>query len=258
MDMSRPTTKPIVLCISGHDPGGGAGIQADIEAVAAQGCHAAALITCLTVQDSNKVTELHPIQPQILLAQAELIIRDYPIAAIKVGLVDNQETAECIRQIREQLPDTPMVLDTILTSGSGQTMGAAEYLQPLLPLSTIVTPNRCEARELSGETSPGACAKKLLRLGCKSVLITGADESTQEQVTNTLYDDAHTRHWQWPKLPGSYHGSGCTLAASVAAHLAKKQTLADAVSFAQEYTWKALQHGFHPGSGQFLPGRFFS
>ncbi|WP_456378080.1 bifunctional hydroxymethylpyrimidine kinase/phosphomethylpyrimidine kinase [Thiolapillus sp.] len=255
--MFCPTSKPVVLCISGHDPGGGAGIQADIEAVAAQGCHAATLITCLTVQDSNKVVELHPVQPLILLAQAQLIIQDYPIAAIKVGLIDNQETAACIRQIREQLPDTPMVLDTVLASGGGQAMGTADYLQPLLPLSTIITPNRREARKLSGETGPDACAKKLLQLGCESVLITGADESTGKKVTNSLYHNGNSRHWQWPKLPGSYHGSGCTLAASIAACLAKNQPLADAVAFAQEYTWKSLQHGFRPGSGQLLPGRFF-
>ncbi|WP_456417653.1 bifunctional hydroxymethylpyrimidine kinase/phosphomethylpyrimidine kinase [Thiolapillus sp.] len=255
--MSRPTAKPVVLCISGHDPGGGAGVQADIEAVAARGCHAATLITCLTVQDSSKVTELHPVQPQILLAQARLLIQDYAIAAIKVGLLGSRETAECIRQIRQQLPHIPMVLDTVLASGGGQALGAVEFLKPLLPLSTIITPNRREARELSGETSPDACADKLLQLGCKAVLITGADESTGEQVTNTLYSNGHIRHWQWPKLPGSYHGSGCTLAASIAAHLAKGQSLADAVSLAQEYTWKALQHGYRPGSGQFLPERLF-
>ena len=256
--MSRPISKPVILCISGHDPGGGAGIQADIEAAAAQGGHAATLITCLTVQDSSKVVELHPVHPQILLTQAELVIQDYAVAAIKIGLLGSRETAECIRQIRKQLPRIPMVLDTVLASGGGQAMGAVETLKPLLSLGAIITPNHHEARELSGETSPDACADKLLQLGCKAVLITGADESTGEQVTNTLYSNGSTRHWQWPKLPGSYHGSGCTLATSIAVHLAKKQSLAGAVSLAQEYTWKALQQGFRPGSGQFLPGRFFS
>ena len=254
--MPHLPSKPVILCISGHDPGGGAGIQADVEAVAAQGCHAATLITCLTVQDSIKVAELHPVQPQILLAQAELIIQDYPIAAIKVGLVGSQETAECIQQIREQLPDVPMVLDTVLTSGGGQAISTVEYLKPLIPLSTIITPNRREAREISGKTNPDDCAEKLAQLGCQATLITGADESPRKQVTNSLYSNGNHLHWQWPKLPGSYHGSGCTLAASIAAYLAKEQPLADAVALAQEYTWKSLQHGFRPGSGQFLPGRF--
>lgn len=253
--MSRFTTKPVVLCISGHDPSGGAGIQADIESIAAQGCHGVSLITCLTVQDSNRVSEIHPVQPRILLAQAKMIIGDCQIDAIKIGLLGSGEIATAIQQICQMLPGVPVVLDTVLASGGGQAMSAVAYLKPLIPLSAIITPNRQEARKLSGESTPDACADTLLQLGCDAVLITGADESSHEQVTNTLYSDDHTRHWQWPKLPGSYHGSGCTLAASIAANLAKKAPLADAVGMAQEYTWDSLQRGFQPGAGQFIPGR---
>lgn len=253
--MSHPVSTPVVLCISGHDPSGGAGIQADIEAVAALGCHAATLITCLTVQDSARVVELYPVQTRMLSEQAQLIMQDYRIAVIKVGLLGSMETASSVLEIRQQLPHIPMVLDTVLSSGSGQSMSAVEFLEPLLPLSTLITPNRREARALSGESTPDTCAEKLLRTGCKAVLITGADESSHDQVTNTLYTANQTRHWQWPKLAGSYHGSGCTLAASVAANLAKGQALADAVGNAQEYTWNSLKHGFQPGSGQHIPRR---
>ncbi len=254
--MSHPVSTPVVLCISGHDPSGGAGIQADIETVAAQGCHAATLITCLTVQDSARVVEVYPIQTRIMLDQARLIMQDYPIAAIKVGLLGSKEAASSILTIRQQLPHIPMVLDTVLASGSGQNMSATEFLKPLLPLSTLITPNRREARALSGETAPDACAEKLLQLGCEAVLITGADESCHDQVTNTLYAATQTRHWQWPKLAGSYHGSGCTLAASIAANLARGQMLADAVGNAQEYTWNTLKRSFQPGSGQYIPRRY--
>ncbi len=251
-------TKPVVLCISGHDPSGGAGIQADIEAVAVQGCHAASLITCLTVQDSSGVSELHPVQPELVLNQANLLLQDYRIDAIKIGLLGSREMTDVLRQIRQRLPHIPMVLDTVLASGGGQRMGAAADLHPLIAMSTLITPNRREARELSGETTADACADTLLQHGCDAVLITGADESSHGQVANTLYGNGHTRHWQWPKLPGSYHGSGCTLAACIAANLAKNEPLADAVGQAQEYTWKALQNGFQPGAGQFIPGRFIS
>ena len=253
--MFHPVSTPVVLCISGHDPSGGAGIQADIEAVAALGCHAATLITCLTVQDTAQVVEVHPVRTRILLDQAQLIMHDYRIAAIKIGLLGSMEAANSILEIRRQLPHIPMVLDTVLASGGGQSMSAVEFLKPLLSLSTIITPNRREARALSGKSTPDACAKKLLQTGCKAVLITGADESSHDQVTNTLYTATQTRHWQWPKLAGSYHGSGCTLAASIAANLAKGQLLADAVGNAQEYTWNSLKRGFQPGSGQHIPRR---
>ena len=253
--MSLPNPKPVVLCISGHDPGGGAGIQADIEAVAAQGCHAASLITCLTVQDSSNVYEVLPVQPDILLKQAVKIIEDYPVAAIKIGLTGSRESAPVIRQIRQMLPGIPMVLDTVLASGGGRGISATDWLLPLIPLSTLITPNRREARELSGERTPDACAEKLLLQGCDAVLITGADESSHGQVTNTLYRNGETRHWQWPKLPHSYHGSGCTLAAGIAARLALGESLADATAKAQAYTWDSLQQGFRPGTGQHIPGR---
>ncbi|WP_293672698.1 bifunctional hydroxymethylpyrimidine kinase/phosphomethylpyrimidine kinase [Thiolapillus sp.] len=253
--MFHPNPKPVVLCISGHDPCGGAGIQADIEAVAAQGAHAATLITCLTVQDSSNVYEVLPVQPAILLRQATRIAKDYPVAAIKIGLIGSAETANALQQIRQLLPDIPLVLDTVLASGGGQGIGAAAYLEPLIPLSTLLTPNRREARELSGGNTPDACGAKLLQKGCGAVLITGADESSHGQVTNTLYRNGETRHWQWPKLPGDYHGSGCTLAAAIAAQLALGEPLTEAIARAQAYTWESLQQGFRPGSGQFIPDR---
>lgn len=253
--MFAPNPKPVVLCISGHDPGGGAGIQADIEAVAAQGCHAVTLITCLTVQDSSNVLEVLPVQPDILLRQAELLSQDFQIAALKIGLIGSRGITQTIRQIRKMLPDIPMVLDTVLASGGGQGVGAVDFLKPLIPLSTLITPNRHEARKLSGEETPDACAAKLLQMGCTAVLITGADEASHDQVTNTLFSNAETRHWQWPRLPHGYHGSGCTLAAGIAAQLAKGTPLFEAADIAQEYTWKALQQGFKPGTGQHFPDR---
>jgi hydroxymethylpyrimidine/phosphomethylpyrimidine kinase len=256
--MSHFSSKPVVLCISGHDPSGGAGIQADIEAISAQDCHVASLITCLTVQDSCRVLALHPIPPDILSAQAECLMKDYKISAIKVGLIGSREIADCIFSIRQSLPDIPMVLDTVLASGSGQSLVATELIKPLIPVSTLITPNRHEARALSGRDEIKACADRLLETGAKAVLITGADESSHGKVINSLHDSRGIQHWQWQKLPDSYHGSGCTLAASIAANLARGLTLNLSVALAQEYTWQSLLQGFKPGHGQYIPGRYHS
>ena len=101
------------------------------------------------------------------------------------------------------------------------------------------------------------CAKRILESGCEFVLITGTHENTGE-VVNTLYNsDGVVRSDSWPRLPGSYHGSGCTLASAIAATMANGLDIPEAVREAQEYTWQSLQAGFRPGMGQFIPDRFF-
>jgi hydroxymethylpyrimidine/phosphomethylpyrimidine kinase len=146
----------------------------------------------------------------------------------------------------------------------------------LLPQTTIITPNSQEARRLArlslaednGEDESDAegagddpdlpeCASRILRLGCEFVLITGTHENTP-QVINTLYNDAGVvRTDTWERLPGSYHGSGCTLASAIAATLANGLEVPEAVREAQEYTWQALSAAFRPGMGQYIPDRFF-
>ncbi len=253
--MTNQDKKTVVLCLSGHDPGGGAGIQADIETLAAMGCHAAPLVSCLTVQDSRQVYGVHPVPETLLRQQARRILEDYRISAIKVGLLGGSGAARVVRQLAETLPDVPLVLDPVLASGAGQAISPADILDPLLPLTSLITPNRREARELSGAVTPDDCARALGDRGCQAVLITGADESEHDKVTNSLYREKHVRHWQWSKLPGSYHGSGCTLASAVAAGLARGKDLEAAVDAAQHYTWNALLRAFQPGRGQMVPGR---
>ena len=122
-------------------------------------------------------------------------------------------------------------------------------LDALVPLTALLTPNKMEAERLGG-------AQRLLGLGARYVLVTGTHDDTVE-VINRLYDASGlVREDRWPRLPGSYHGSGCTLASAVAAALAKGRGMPDAVREAQEYTWQALAAGFRSGAGQLLPNRF--
>jgi hydroxymethylpyrimidine/phosphomethylpyrimidine kinase len=133
----------------------------------------------------------------------------------------------------------------------------------LLPQTTLLTPNAPEARRLAesdeddGEPSIEVCAQRLIEMGAQYVLITGTHENTP-QVINTLYGpEGVLRHDQWERLPGSYHGSGCTLASAIAGCIAGGASVEDAVRDAQDYTWQTLKNGFHAGMGQLIPDRFF-
>ena len=253
MDSSR--NPPIVLALSGHDPSGGAGIQADIEAIQAQGCHAATAITCLTVQDSAHVHALFPVSADLFTRQALCVLEDLRPRVIKIGLVCTTAIAEAIGELLAARPEVTVVLDPVLQSGTGRPMSTAEFLRPLLPFCTLITPNRQEARLLSGQETPEDCARSLLEQGAGAVLITGADEAESDQVLNTLYQAEQTRHWQWPRLSGSYHGSGCTLASSLAARLALGDDQVRACEEAQQYTFDSIRNASNPGQGQYLPRR---
>lgn len=259
--MTLSHNPPVVLCLSGHDPSGGAGIQADIEAVFANNAFAATVITCLTVQDSHKISALKSVDPDLLEQQAMMILKDYhgAIKAIKIGLLGSIDIARRVAKILTAYPQIPVVLDPVLAASGGgaeASQALSTFItQELLPLTTLITPNREEARMLSGQTSVADSAKALLATGCKAVLITGADEEKSKKVTNQLFFNDNQHSWQWAKLPGDFHGSGCTLAAAIAAHLAQGQSIVDAVENAQHYTWHSLCRAIKPGHGQAIPGR---
>ena len=131
-----------------------------------------------------------------------------------------------------------------------------------MPQATIITPNSVEARRLTQEDGEddldlAECARRLVAMGCEYVLITGTHENTA-MVINTLYGErGRVGAESWPRLPGSYHGSGCTLASAIAATIANGLSMEEAVKDAQEYTWQALKAGFRPGMGQYIPDRLF-
>ena len=254
---------PIVLAIGGHDPGGGAGIQADIESVAANGCHAATVVTCLTVQDSCNLSALQPVPAGSVTAQAEAVLTDSRVATIKIGLIGDAAIAAALVLLLKSHPEIPVVFDPVLAAGGGQDLTNRTLLEiigdQLLPLCSLITPNSPEARRLCGaDLSLEAAAQRLLSKGAKAVLITGTHEQTP-QVGNLLYDPTgllDISHWE--RLPGEYHGSGCTLAAAIAAGLARGLPLLEAVRKGQAYSWQSLQQGFHSGRCQTLPNRLFA
>jgi hydroxymethylpyrimidine/phosphomethylpyrimidine kinase len=253
---------PVVLAFAGHDPSGGAGLQADIEAVASQGCHAATVVTALTVQDTQDVAGYTPVESTLVIAQARAILEDMPVAVFKIGMLGSIENAEAVHTILMDYPEIPVVFDPVLASWYGTDLGGKDLIEVLqlllLPVTTILTPNGLEARALAPEADTlDACALALLDHGVDYVLVTGSHEHTPS-VINRLYSSQRLLEtFTWERLPHSYHGSGCTLAASIAGLLAQGLEPFTAIHEAQDYTWNTLRHGYRPGLGQHLPHRFF-
>jgi len=252
------TSPPVVLCISGHDPSGGAGIQADIEAIAAHHCHPVGVISCLTVQNTRGVHQVEPVATDLLTRQLDCLLEDLTPDAIKIGLLPNRETAHIIGQMIAPLA-LPVVLDPILRAGSDDPLceGAAkEYLLDLMArLNPMLTPNIPEATQLGASDNLEQCAQRLLQQGCRSVLISGTHSSSTSVIHRLFPSGQPTVSCTYPRLSGEYHGSGCTLAASLAACIARGDSLTECTEAALDYTWQTLQHAYQVGKGQFIPRR---
>jgi hydroxymethylpyrimidine/phosphomethylpyrimidine kinase len=257
---------PIVLTFAASDPSGGAGLQADLLTLASMGCHPLSVVTALTVQDTAGVEGILAIDSDWVADQARCLLEDMPVDAIKIGVMGSVENIAAIAEIVSDYPDVPLILDPVLASGRGDELASDEMTRAmrelLLPQTTILTPNSMEARRLADhdddeEPALHVCAERLVAAGCEYVLVTGTHEATP-QVVNTLYAKSGVvRADSWPRLPGSFHGSGCTLASAIAAMLANGLELPEAVREAQDYTWNALKKAYRPGMGQFLPDRLF-
>ena len=260
--MVAQQTIPVVMAISGSDPTGGAGIQADIETLASMGCHTAPVITAVTVQDTQDVKGYVSIDPSLLIQQSRAVLEDIPISVFKIGMLGSVEVVEALHTLLIDYPDIPVVLDPVLIAGGGAELADDEIQDAmatlLFPLTTILTPNSSEARLLAPEADNlDACAQELLDKGCEFVLITGTHESTP-QVTNILYSNRRQiETFDWDRLPGTYHGSGCTLSSAIAGLLAQGIDPYTAIHEAQEYTWESLKNAYRIGMGQFIPNRLF-
>ena len=256
--------RPSVLIFAGSDPGGGAGLQADIQAVAAFGAHPLTAVTALTVQDNDRVYDVQPVDADMVRRQAQALIDKIDIAAVKIGIVGSRANAEAIADLiaalRQRCPDLPVVLDTVLASGHGDALSkddAVQAIMPLLPLASIVTPNLPEAARLcGGETNIDAQAAMLLRQ-CPNVLIKGGHGSGMNVLNNWFAKD-NCRTWSWPRLDGSFHGTGCTLASAIAALLACGKPMAEALEAAQAYCHQALLSAYAIADGQRIPDRRIS
>lgn len=259
---------PIVLSFAASDPSGGAGIQADIMTLSSMGCHALSVLTAVTVQDSVGIEGIFSVEADWVSDQARVLLEDMPVAAFKIGLLGSVENIAAIAEVVADYPGIPLVLDPVLASGRGDELASEDMLaamrELLLPQTTILTPNSMEARRLAAddgddEDDPDLdeCARRLIAAGAEYVLVTGTHENTPKVINILVGEHGRVRVDAWDRLPGTYHGSGCTLASAIAANLAQGLDVVEAVKDAQDYTWHALASGFRPGMGQFIPDRFF-
>ncbi|MEO0421124.1 MAG: hydroxymethylpyrimidine/phosphomethylpyrimidine kinase [Pseudomonadota bacterium] len=259
--------RPPLVIIAGNDPSGGAGIAADLQTASALGLHPMPVITSITAQDTRDVVSVHPLPASQVTEQLDVLLNDIRPAAVKIGLLPTVEVAQAVgRCLREQLASVPIVLDPVLKAGGGGRLAddplARVLREALLPVATATTPNRFELARLmdaDDDADPQTLAGALAQECACAVLVTGADVAAdlgQPQVVNyAALADGERLQWTWPRLPGRFHGSGCTLAAALACELAGGAAVGTAMDAAQRYTATALSQAIAPGRGQFIPGR---
>ena len=259
MKTSKPRI-PAVLCFAGLDPTGGAGLQADIEAIVSMGGHPLPVATSLTAQDTRDVKAVMPIDPCHVAAQARAVLADVPVAAVKIGLLGSAGVAEALQDVLAECAGVPVVLDPVDRAGGGASLADDALMDTivsrLVPRTTVLTPNTREARRLApGAGTIAAAAERLTSRGCEHVLVTGADKATP-RVVNRLYGAGGlVESFEWPRVEGVFHGSGCTLAAAIAAGLARGASPRAAVAEAQQFTHDAISNGYRIGAGQRVPDR---
>ncbi len=248
---------PVVLSVAGHDPTGGAGIQADAETIAALGCHAATVVACLTVQDTRDVREIHPVSADLARAQLEAVLADLPVRAAKVGLLGSVELVILLGELLGARPEIPVVVDPVLAAGGGRELATealiAAYRRHLLPIAALATPNAVEACRLAHDSGPGEASMRLIEEGCGAVLVTGGHSEDGPMVVDRLYRAGRpVVTFAAPRIEGRFHGTGCTLSSGIAASLAKGRTLDDAIRVAQTFTHDAVRAAFRAGGGQLM------
>lgn len=250
---------PTVLVLSGLDPSGGAGIQADIQAITALGAHPLPVLTCLTVQDTRNVYDSVAVDPDLLRRQLLCLRDDIQIDAVKMGALGNAAVVEVLVEFLRSQPPCPLVLDPVIKAAGGGDLADDALIQSmrdrLFRLATVITPNGPELSILGGADDAAVAAGNLIRNGCAAVLATGG-HGEGPTITNTLFRrDLPATSWSLPRRGGEYHGSGCTLAAALSANLARRQSLTDAIDSAQTYVSGAINKSLRVGRGQPVPYR---
>lgn len=260
--------RPVVLCFSGLDPSGGAGLQADIEAIGQAGAHAVVACTAITIQNSQQVFGFAACAANLVKDQATTVLDDLPVSVIKSGMLGTTDNIAMLRQLfAEQViaAGTPFVLDPVLVANSGGSLGDEQTLvaafRELLAYATLITPNTHELRALSGEQDLHIGAQKLCAQGCHAVLVKTSHDFESGDIEQYLYIKGEMVHKSTlPRLAGEFHGSGCSLASFIAGRLAMGDALIDAVKAADSWITQTLRAADapHPDdtNAQLIPNRF--
>ncbi len=247
-----------VLIVAGSDSGGGAGIQADIKAVTAMGGFAATAITALTAQNTMGVHGVVPVEPAFIAQQIEVVLTDIGADALKTGMLHSAAVIETVAaSMKKHAAGVPLVVDPVMVAKGGHRLLLSDaetaLREALLPMATLLTPNLPEAEVLVGfpvrvEADMRRAAEKLLAFGPKAVLMKGG-HLEGDRIVDLLLHDGKIERFEDARLQSrNTHGTGCTLASAIAAGLAQKMSLRDAVARARTYVRRAIETA--PGFGQ--------
>ena len=253
------------LTIAGSDSGGGAGIQADLKTFHAHGVFGLTAITSVTAQNTRVVLAACDLPEAIVRAQIEAAFDDFEIAAVKTGMLSSCAIAEAVVDSLATRNRQPLVVDPVMVSTSGFSLLDADAIHcvahRLLPLATVVTPNRCEAEVLSQQkidtrTDAGIAARKIADLGARAVLVKGGH--LQGAAVDVLWDGEGETIFERERLKAeNAHGTGCTFASAIAANLALGYGLRDAIAKAKHYVTEAIRHGLDIGKGNGPTDHFY-
>jgi hydroxymethylpyrimidine/phosphomethylpyrimidine kinase len=229
------------LTIASSDSGGGAGIQADLKAFAAAGCHGMSAIVALTAQNTVGVTAIHELPPEFVTAQLDAIFDDIGVDAAKTGMLFSARLIETVAEFLEQ-HRVPLVVDPVMVASSGAKLLENDAVDALVtrlfPLANVVTPNQAEAVALVGPGQPAEQARRLVDLGAAAAIVTGGGSGDHLFDGKTALDIPVRRHGV-----AATHGSGCTHSATLAALLARGEDLITAAALAAASASDAVEHG---------------
>lgn len=261
-----PQTIKQVLTIAGSDSGGGAGIQADLKAMSANGVFAMSVITAVTAQNTEEVTDVFELPPSIIASQLDAVFDDFDVAAVKTGMLSSTTIVETVVKMLTPQKVAFLVVDPVMVSKSGHPLLRPEAVDAmkaqLLPLAFVVTPNIHEAQQLSGiQITSLADARRAAKIihgfGCNHVLIKGG-HLLSERATDLLYDGRFFNVLKGEFIETSHtHGTGCTFASALAAHLARGRSVLDAAQAAKTYVTQAIRHGLAIGHGHGPTDHFY-
>ncbi len=256
------TTPPVVLSIAGSDPSAGAGIQADLKAFAAHGVYGLTAVTAITAQNTHGVQQTAPVDAALVTAQIAVLAEDFPIAAVKTGMLATAAVVEAVAEAVARFALPNLIVDPITTAASGAALldadGVRALCARLLPLATLVTPNWVEAEALTGIriVSPmdARLAGAALRdQGARAVLVTGGHAPGHE-IVDVLVEADGVSEFRATRVRGrATHGTGCAYTAALAAGLALGRPLQDAVPLAQGFVAESIARGFDLGTGPHGP-----
>jgi hydroxymethylpyrimidine/phosphomethylpyrimidine kinase len=245
------------LTIAGSDCCSGAGIQADLKTFAAHGVYGLSVITAVTAQNTQCVLDVLNVPPAIIIRQIEAVFSDIPVHAVKIGMVSTAEAILAIASELKRFQPNHVVLDTVMVSKSGYPLLGSDviglFVEKLLPLATLVTPNIPEATFLTGipiqsVTDMEKAARRLFEMGGNNVLLKGGHAAFDP--TDVLFDGVRFFYFRKKRvLTKNTHGTGCTLSSAIAANLAKNDSLPNAVAKAKDYVTLCIHHALSIGKG---------